>query len=42
MKVDFEYQQQIGMAGEVFTIAELLHIKGRVFEIHRYMIDMEV
>jgi len=42
MKVEFEYQQQLGMAGEVFMIAELLHIKGRMFEIHRYVIDTEV
>jgi hypothetical protein len=42
MKVDFEYQQQLGMDGEVFMIAELIHIKGRIFEMHRYMIDMEV
>ncbi len=42
MKVKFEYQQQLGMAGEIFMIAELLHIEGRVFEIHKYPVDMEV
>jgi len=41
MKVKFEYQQQLGMAGEVFSISEQLVIEGRPWEIHRYIVEME-
>jgi len=41
MKVEFEYAYQVGMAGELFAIADLLFIKGKQWEIYRYIIEVE-